>query len=147
MIRTEFLSTIKRLKNCGYQIVYISKIVTSEVTKKNGEKVTTIKPNINDKVANVLAGTVDLTARVTADGNERYLSFKTSPYIFGGTRYNFGVDEIPLNKDSFIEILKKAQGDKQIEKPKDPAPNIEETEPVQEPSNKKQKRSKRTSTN
>lgn len=113
MVRTEFLSKIKRLKNCGYQIVYISKVVTAEVTKKNGEKITTIKPNINDKVANVLSGTVDLTARVIADGNERLLSFKTSPYIFGGSRYNFGVDEIALNKEVFIETLKKVQTGKQ----------------------------------
>lgn len=110
MIRTEFLSNMKRLKNCGYRIIYISKVAVSEVTKKNGDKITTYKPNINDKIANVLSGTVDITARVIADGDERYLSFKTSPYIFGGSRYNFGVDEIELNKDVFIETLKKAQG-------------------------------------
>lgn len=109
MVRTEFLSTMKRLKNCGYQLVYISKVQVSEITKRNGEKITTIKPNINDKVANVLAGTVDLTARVVADGDNRYLSFKTSPYIFGGSRYNFGVDQIELNKDVFIKTLEKSQ--------------------------------------
>lgn len=48
-----------------------------------------------------------------ADESERYLCFKTSPYIFGGSRYNFGgVDEIKLDKAVFIEILKKAQGTK-----------------------------------
>lgn len=109
MVRTEFLSTMKRLKNCGYQLVYISKVQVSEITKRNGEKITTIKPNINDKVANVLSGTVDLTARVVADGDNRYLSFKTSPYIFGGSRYNFGVDQIELNKDVFIETLEESQ--------------------------------------
>ena len=63
LVRTEFLSKIKRLKNCGYQLIYISKVSVSEITKKSGDKITTIKPNINDKVANVLAGTVDLTAK------------------------------------------------------------------------------------
>lgn len=111
MVRTEFLSNIKRLKNCGYQIIYISKEVTSEIIKKNGDKITTIKPNIPDKVANVLAGTVDLTARVVADGDNRYLSFKTSPFIFGGGRFNFGVDQIELNKDKFIETLKNVQAE------------------------------------
>jgi len=110
LVRTEFLSKIKRLKNAGYQIIYISKVAVSEITKKNGDKITTIKPNINDKVANVLAGTVDLTARVVADGDERYLSFKTSPYIFSGSRYNFGTDRINLNKNEFIKILTKSQG-------------------------------------
>src|SRR5690606_24527527 len=54
-------------------------------------------------------GTVDLTARVIADGENRYLSLKTSPYIFGGSRYNFGVNQIPLDKEVFIETLKKAK--------------------------------------
>jgi len=91
-------------------MIYISKVAVSEITKKNGDKITVIKPNINDKVANVLAGTVDLTARVVADDDERYLNFKTSPYIFGGSRYNFGCDKINLNKNEFIKILTKSQG-------------------------------------
>lgn len=109
MIKTEFLSTMKRLKNTGYQIVYISKQLKSEVNLKNGSSVTIMKPNINDKIANVLAGTVDLTARIHVDGNEHYMSFKADEYIFGGSRYNFGVTQIPLNKDKFIDIMIKSQ--------------------------------------
>ena len=108
MVRTRFLSTIKRLKNAGYQLIYISKLSVSEINERGG-KITRYMPNIPDKVANVLAGTVDLTARVIADGENRYLSFKTSPYIFGGSRYDFGVDQIPLDKDVFIETLKNAK--------------------------------------
>jgi hypothetical protein len=105
MVRTEFLSTMKRFKNCGYQLVFISKVTVSEVTRRNGEKVTVIRPNLNEKIANVLAGLVDITARVVADGDDRYISFKTDPYVFGGSRYNFGVDRINLNKDEFIKTL------------------------------------------
>jgi len=121
MVRTEFLSTMKRLKNCGYQLVFISKVVTKEITRKTGEKVTTFTPNVNDKVSNVLAGIVDLTARVVADGDERYLSFKTSPYIFGGSRYNFGVDQISLNRDEFWKILHAAQAGKTVRAKREPA--------------------------
>lgn len=127
MVRTEFLSNMKRLKNCGYQLVYISKVAMAEITLKGGSKVTTFKPNINDKIANVLAGTVDLTARVVADGDERYLNFKVSPYIFGGSRYNFGVDQIPLNRNEFIKTLTAAQksapqkADRTLEKPAEEA--------------------------
>src|SRR5690606_3166674 len=99
---------IKRLKNAGYQLIYISKQTVTEINERGG-KITRYAPNIPDKVANVLAGTVDLTARVIADGENRYLSLKTSPYIFGGSRYNFGVDQIPLDKEVFIETLKKAK--------------------------------------
>lgn len=109
MVRTEFLSTIKRLKNAGYQVAYLSKVNVSEVKMKNGTTITTYKPNINDRIANVLAGTVDITARVVADGDERYLSFKTSPYIFGGSRFNFGTDQIPLDHDAFIAVLENAK--------------------------------------
>lgn len=109
MIKTEFLSTMKRFKNAGYQIVFISKEVKSEISKKSNEKITSIKPNINDKIANIISGMVDLTARVVAEGNERYLNFKTSEFIFGGGRYNFGIDKIELNKDKFIEALTKSQ--------------------------------------
>lgn len=120
MVRTEFLSTMKRLKNCGYQLVFISKVVSKEITRKTGEKVTTFTPNVNDKVSNVLAGIVDLTARVVADGDDRHLSFKTSPYIFGGSRYNFGVDQIPLNRDEFWKILHAAQVGKAVRPKREP---------------------------
>ena len=113
MIKTEFLSTMKRLKNTGYQIVYISKQLKSEVNLKNGSSVTIMKPNINDKIANVLAGTVDLTARIYVDGDKHYMSFKADEYVFGGSRYNFGVTQIPLNKDTFIDTMIKSQGGQQ----------------------------------
>lgn len=109
MVRTEYLSTIKRLKNLGYQIIYISKENLSEITLKNGAKITTIRPNINDKVANILAGTVDLTVRAYMDGEDRYLLLEKKENIFGGGRFNFKVDKIPLEKDEFIKALEEAQ--------------------------------------
>lgn len=109
MVRTEYLSTIKRLKTLGYQIIYISKEIESEITLKNGTKITTIKPNIADKVANILAGTVDLTTRAYMDGNERYLLLEKKENIFGGGRFNFKVDKVALNKDEFIKALEEAQ--------------------------------------
>ena len=109
MVRTEYLSTIKRLKNLGYQIIYISKENLSEITLKNGNKITTIKPNINDKVANILAGTVDLTVRAYMDGEDRYLLLDKQENIYGGGRFNFKVKKIKLDKNEFIKALKEAQ--------------------------------------
>ncbi|SHF52264.1 AAA family ATPase, partial [Caloramator proteoclasticus] len=109
MVRTEFLSAIKRLKNLGYQVIYISKEINTEITLKNGNKITTIKPNINEKIANVLAGTVDLTVRAFMDGDERYLLLEKNENIFGGGRFNFKVPRIKLDKDEFIKALKDAQ--------------------------------------
>lgn len=114
MVRTEFLSAIKRLKNLGYQIIYISKEVTAEISLKNGSKLTTIKPNINDKVANVLAGTVDLTIRAYVDGESRYLQLEKKENIFGGGRFNFLADKIALDKDEFIKALQDAQSKTEV---------------------------------
>lgn len=109
MVRTEFLSAMKRLKNLGYQIIFISKEATSEITLKNGSKITTVKPNINDKIANVLAGIVDLTVRAYLDGEERYLLLDKQENIFGGGRFNFKADKVKLDKDEFLKALKAAQ--------------------------------------
>ena len=109
MVRTEFLTAIKRLKSLGYQIIYISKETINEITLKSGSKITTFKPNINDKVANVLAGTVDLTFRAYMDGEERYLQLGKKENIFGGGRFAFKMDKISLDKDEFLQALKDAQ--------------------------------------
>ncbi len=109
MVRTEYLSTIKRLKSLGYQIIYISKENLSEITLKNGSRITTIRPNINDKVANILSGTVDLTVRAYMDGEDRFLLLEKKENIFGGGRFNFKVDKIKLDKDEFIKALEEAQ--------------------------------------
>lgn len=109
MIRTEFLSTMKRLKALDYQIIYISKEVATEVTLKNGTKFTTYKPNINDKVANVLAGTVDLTVRAYVDGDKRYIQLAKDENVFGGGRFNFTEKKCELHMEDFTKALVEAQ--------------------------------------
>ena len=111
MVRTEFLSTIKRLKNLGYRIIYISKELKTEVNLKNGAKITSYGPNMADKVANVLAGTVTLTIRAFMNNRGRFLQLAKEENIFGGGRFNFVHDTCPLDMKSFIEELKLAQGD------------------------------------
>ena len=137
MVRTEFLSAMKRLKNLGYQIIFISKELTTEITLKNGSKLTTIKPNINDKVANVLTGIVDLTARAYMDGEARYLLLEKQENVFGGGRFNFKVDKVKLDKDEFIKALEEAQaGMKTYSKADVPAvetPAPEPSEPTETP--------------
>lgn len=110
MVRTEFLSTIKRLKNLGYRIIYISKELKTEINLKNGAKITSYGPNVNDKVANVLAGTVTLTVRAFMNNRGRFLQLAKEENIFGGGRFNFVNDTCPLDMKSFIEELKLAQG-------------------------------------
>lgn len=109
-VTTEWQKAIKRLKALGYQVVYISKELREEINLKGGAKRTIFKPNINDKVANFLTGTVDLTMRAFADSNDnRLLQLKKEPNVFGGGRFEFQVDTCPLDYDEFLEELKAAQ--------------------------------------
>lgn len=111
MVRTEFLSTIKRLKNLGYRIIYISKELKTEVNLKNGAKLTSYGPNVADKVANVLAGTVTLTIRAFMNNSGRFLQLAKEENIFGGGRFNFVNDTCPLDMKAFVKELKLAQSD------------------------------------
>lgn len=121
-VTTEFNNAMKRLKALGYQIIYISKEKVEEITLKAGAKRTTFKPNINDKVANFLTGTVDLTMRAFVNSeDERFLQLAKKQNVFGGGRFDFQVDTIPLDMDDFIEELTAAQEGKATktkEKPK-----------------------------
>ena len=109
-VRTEFLSTLKRLMNLDYEnIILIShEDTTKDITKKGGDKLTSIKPNMQDKVANKVAGMVDIVARVVADGEIRTLSFKTNEVIFGGGRLVTDTNEIPLDYEAFLEVYEEA---------------------------------------
>lgn len=109
LVKTEFLSNMKRLKALGYQIIYISKEVATEVTQKNGNKYTTYKPNIGDKVANVLAGTVDLTIRAYMKGEDRFIQLAKDENVFGGGRFNFKTKNCHLDMSEFTEALVGAQ--------------------------------------
>ncbi len=104
-VRTEFLSTIKKLLNLDYNIVLISHEDTSkDIMKKGGDKITAIKPNINDKVANKIAGMVDIVGRVVADGDIRTLSFKTDEVVFGGGRLQLDKKDIPLDWEDLMKV-------------------------------------------
>ncbi|NCB34063.1 MAG: NTP-binding protein [Erysipelotrichia bacterium] len=109
-VRTEFLSTMKRLMNMDYEnIILISHEDTSkDITKKGGDKITAIKPNLQEKTANKVAGMVDIVARVVADDNIRTLSFKTNEVIFGGGRLTVSTTEIPLDYDAFLAVYAEA---------------------------------------
>ena len=110
MVRSEFLNTLKRLVNLDYEnIILISHEDRSrDLTRKGGDKISSIKPNLQDKVANKVAGMVDLVARIVADDDDRVMSFKTSEVIFGGGRLTVHEKEIPLTYEAFCEVYEEA---------------------------------------
>lgn len=129
-VRTEFLSTLKKLMALDYEnIILISHEDTSkDITKKGGDKITAIKPNLQEKTANKVAGMVDIVARVIADGEIRTLSFKTNEVVFGGGRLTASTNEIQLDYAAFLEVYEEANKNavaklkgKEVTKPLDKA--------------------------
>ena len=109
-VRTEFLNTLKRLVNLDYEnIILISHEDTSkDLTKKGGDKVTSIKPNLSDKVAMKVSGMVDVVARIVADGDVRTFNFKSNEVIFGGGRLKVQAKDIPLEVDALFSVYDEA---------------------------------------
>lgn len=107
MIATEYLGTMKRLMALDFEnIVLISHEDSSkDITKRNGDKLTSIRPNLNEKLANKIAGMVDIVGRVIAySDTDRRLSFKADDVVFGGGRLNVRGQEIPLNYDELMKV-------------------------------------------
>jgi hypothetical protein len=105
-VRTEFLSTFRRLLNLPYNIILIShEDMSKDITKRSGDKITAIKPNIQDKIANKIAGMVDIVCRVVIEDGGRYLSFKSDSVVFGGGRIiGHGDTTIPLSWDAIEDF-------------------------------------------
>ncbi|WP_154698355.1 AAA family ATPase, partial [Clostridium botulinum] len=128
IIKTEYLSTIRRLFNLDYEniVVLSHEDVSKDITKKNGQNITRIAPNIQDAIANKVAGMVDIVARVVVeDDDTRTLNFKTNEVIFGGGRLK-GITKtnIPLSWDELMQVYdevnagkKEAPANKEEEKP------------------------------
>jgi phage nucleotide-binding protein len=105
-VRTEYLSTMRRLMNLPYDIVLVSHEDTSkDITKKSGENITAIKPNINDKVANKIAGMVALVGRAVCDDGKYTLQIKTDEVVFGGGRLGINNVTLPLEWDKVVELF------------------------------------------
>jgi phage nucleotide-binding protein len=104
-VRTEFLSTIRKLMNLDYNIILISHEDTSkDITQKYGDKITAVKPNINEKVALKIAGMVDVVGRVINDNGVRTISFKSNEVIFGGGRLNLQKLDIPCEYADLVKV-------------------------------------------
>lgn len=96
-IRTEYLSTMRRLMNLPYDIILIShEDKSKDITKKSGENITAIKPNLNDKVANKLAGMTALVGRAVCDNGVYTLQIKPDEMTFGGGRLGVNNLTVPL---------------------------------------------------
>ena len=113
MVTTEFNTVLKRIKAAGYHLIICSKEVEGEVTLKSGGKYTTFKPNVQDKVANIIAGMVDVSARAFVDTDgKRWLQLAKQEHTFGGGRYDFKAGKCELSMTALVNEIKKINGGK-----------------------------------
>lgn len=105
-VRNEFLGTMKRIMNLDYEnIILIShEDMSKDITKRTGDKITAIRPNITEKISLKLAGMVDIVARIVVDDGKRSISFKSDNVIFGGGRLKLTTTEIPLDYDALMQV-------------------------------------------
>lgn len=106
IVKTEFLTTMKRIINSKYNVILLSHDKTEEIKFKSGATITSYSANIQEKIAKKIAGMVDITARVVLDENEkRFMDFSYNDYIFGGNRIGLKVEKIPLNIEEFKKVF------------------------------------------
>jgi phage nucleotide-binding protein len=127
-VTTQYLSTMRSFFNLDYEnLIIISHEDTSrDITKRGGDKITAIKPNLREKVADKLAGMVDIVARTIAEDDVYTLNFKRSEVVFGGGRLTVNESAIPTSYENLISLYDEAEanltGDRTAEPVKEEAP-------------------------
>jgi hypothetical protein len=115
-VRTEYLSTMRRVLHLPYEnIILLShEDATKDLTKKTGEKFTSIKPKIMDKVADALSGMVGFVGRAYVDDGKHLLSIRSDEVIYGGGRLGSSNVTVPLDWDEVVKLfeIKKDGGKK-----------------------------------
>lgn len=107
-VRTEYLSTMRRLMSLDYDIVLLShEDMTKDITKKSGENITAVKPNMADKVALKLAGMVAFVGRAVCDNGKYVLQIKTDEVVFGGGRLGVSNVTVPLKWEEVENLFKR----------------------------------------
>lgn len=130
-VRTEFFSTMREFFNLPYEnLVIISKEDKSrDITRKSGDKITQVKPNLQDKISAKLAGMVDIVVRaVVEEDGQHTLQFKTSEVVFGGGRLkNIRKTTISCDWTALMNVYAEATGSP-TEAPQKPQKAVETVE-------------------
>lgn len=105
LVDDEYITTVKKLLSLDYEnIILISHEDRDDITKRTGEKITRIIPNLRAKVADQVAGMVDFTGRFIAEGDQRTINIKQSEFQFGGGRTEFMGKTIPATYEDISQM-------------------------------------------
>lgn len=106
-VRNRFLNAYKQLTTLPLNVVLIShEDYTRDVSKHSGDKISAVGPAIQDRVANKLAGMMDIVARITNEPNGHFINFKSDSVMFGGGRINIRTQRIPCTYEALDKIYK-----------------------------------------
>lgn len=108
-VRTEYLSTMRRVVHLPYDniILLCHEDGTRDLTKKSGEKFSSVRPKMQDKVTDSLAGMVAFVGRAYVDDGKHMLSIKSDETTFGGGRLGISNIEIPLEWSEVEKLFEK----------------------------------------
>lgn len=106
-VRTEYLSTMRRVLHLPYDniILLCHEDATKDLTKKSGEKFSSVRPKIQDKVADSLAGMVAFVGRCYVDDGKHLLSIKSDETVYGGGRLGVNNVIIPLDWNEVSKLF------------------------------------------
>ena len=105
LVSNEFYPVITKLKSLDYKyIIFLSHEDDETITLRTGEQITKFVPKNLKRERDKIAGMMDFTGRLVAEGDERTISIKNSEYQFGGGRTEFRNKVIPASFDAINEM-------------------------------------------
>ena len=109
-VRGRFFAVMRRFVNLPCDIVLIShEDASRDLLGRNGDKVSSVKPNIQPKVADKLAGMVAVVGRVAVIDGKYLLQVKTDTAMFGGGRGGIKNVTLPLSWESVEKLFENFQ--------------------------------------
>lgn len=134
IVTTTFLETFKQVASLNMNVVLLSHENTSrDITKRNGDTITAIGPNMREKIAVKLAGFVDIVGRTTADDTGHYINFKSNDIVFGGGRIKIPVERVPSSYEEIKKLYAQATPPSSVAPQVTPQPAHQYTpQPVQQ---------------
>lgn len=108
IVQNEFLTHIKKfmMLDYDYLILISHEDISKDITKRSGDRITAIKPNIPDKLATKIAGMTDIVIRVVNNNGRHEMQIKPDEYTFGGGRLINGsnVGNMPASYENILTI-------------------------------------------
>lgn len=111
LIRDKFYEKLKLFYALDYNCIAIChENKSQDITRRTGDKVTRISPDLDEKTCNRLAGLVDIIGRMEPFDNK--ISFIKSEIIFGGGRMKLIRRECNPTWEDLMKLIKDSSIDK-----------------------------------